>query len=94
MVMARVHVTSKEATGTVGKLSITSRGPYRVTKNHNNDSYSIQLFDNPQGVIRKFFAQDLYALPPQILPCDAIDLPYLRYFNTDLAPVNTPLSNS
>ena len=39
------------ASGTVEKNSITSRGPYRITEDHNNGSYSVQSFDNKQGVI-------------------------------------------
>ena len=90
MVMARVQVNSDKKAGKVGKLSIESRGPFRIMTDHSNGSYSVQPFDKPDSAIRKFLAQDIYALPPQILPCDPVDLPDLRYLNTDYAPVKHP----
>ena len=38
-------------------------------------------------------AQDMYASPPQILPCDDINLPDLRYLNSDYAPVKHPFKD-
>jgi hypothetical protein len=46
------------------------------------------------SAIRKFLAQDIYALSPQILPCDPVDLPDLRYLNTNYAPVKHPFKAS
>lgn len=83
MVMARVHVNSNTKTGVVGKLSIESRGLFKVTINHGNGSYTVVPLDKPNEATRKFLAQDMYTLPPQILPCNQIDLPYLRYMNTN-----------
>ena len=94
MVMARVQVNSNAKTGVVGKLSIESRGPFRVVTNHGNGSYTVKPFDKPNGAERKFLAQDMYALPPTILPCDQIDLPDLRYMNTDFAPVAHPFKDA
>ena len=62
--------------------------------NHGNGSYTDIPFDKPNGAERKFLAQDMYALPPQILPCDQIDLPDLRYLNTDFVPVAHPFKDS
>ena len=38
--------------------------------------------------------QDIYALPPHILPCDDFDLPDLRYLNTDFTPVKHPFKDN
>ena len=40
------------------------------------------------------FPQLLYMLPPQIPPCDYIDLSNLRYLNTDFAPVKHPFKDN
>lgn len=91
MVMARVQVQSDKAAGVFGKLLIESRGPFCGVEDHGNGSYSVQQFNKPQNVIRNFLAQDIYAVPPQILPCDLIDLPDLRYIHADYAPVKYSL---
>ena len=90
MVMARVQVKSSAAQDKVGKLSIESRGPFKITEDHNNSSYTMVPFDKPDGAPRKYMAQDIYALPPQILPCNDIDLPDFRYLNSDCVPVKHP----
>lgn len=51
-------------------------------------------FDKPDTVSKKFLAYDLYVLPPQILPCDEIDLVDLMYLNTDFASVTHPFKTS
>ena len=94
MIMARVQVNSNAKTGVVGKLSIESRGPFKVAIDHGNGSYTVVPFDKPNGTKRKFLAQDMYALPPQILPYDQVDLPDLRYMNNDFAPVTHPFKDS
>lgn len=94
MVMAHVQVQSDKDKQVVGKLSIEARGPYRIVEDHGNGSYSVQQFDKPDVVIRKFMGQNLYALPPQILPCDDIDLPDFCYLNSDFAPVKHPFADS
>ena len=93
MVMARVQVQSKAATGIVGKLFIQSRGPYKVIEDHNNGSYLVKSFDKLDATSGKFLAQDLYALPPQILPCDEVDLVDLRYLNIDFTSVAHPFKS-
>ena len=92
--MARVQVQSSKDKQVVGKLSIEARGPYRIVEDHGNGSYWVQKFDKPDGVLRKFMGQDLYALPPQILPCDDIDLPDFRYLNSNFTPVKHPFKDS
>lgn len=87
MVMARVQVKSDNKTSTVDKLSIEPPGLFRIVTDHNNGLYLVQPFDKSDSAIRKFLAQDMYELPPQILPCDPIDIPDLRYLNTEYAPV-------
>ena len=51
-------------------------------------------FDKSDAASRKFLAQDLYALTPQILPYNEVDLVDLRYLNTDFAPVAHPFNSS
>ena len=87
MVMDRIQVNSNAKDGVVGKLSIEARGPFRIIEDHKNVSYSVKPFDKANGAIRRFMAQDIYALPPQILSCDDIEFPDLRYLNNDFAPV-------
>ena len=94
MVMVHVQIKSFKETGTVGKLAIEARGPFRVLEDHGNGSYSVQPFNKPDSAVRNFFAQDMYALPPQILPCADINLPYIRYLNTDFAPVKHPFKDN
>ena len=88
MVMACVQVQSKAAKDTVGKVSVLSRGPDKITEDHGNGSYSVQPFDKPDAAIRKLLGQDLYALPSQILPCNEVDLVDLRYLKYVFAPVD------
>ena len=94
MVMARVEVQSSAKNEVVGKLAIESRGPFRIITDHDNGSYTVQPFDKPDAATRKFMAQDLYALPREILPCDDIDLPDFRYLNNDFAPVKHPFKDA
>lgn len=94
MVMALVHVTSKVANGVVGKVDIKARGPFCIIEDHYNGSYSMHPFNKSDSVIIKFMAQDLYILPPQILPCDDIDLPDFRYLNSDFAHIKHPLKDT
>ena len=54
--MVRVQVNGNAKTGVVGKLSIESRGPFRVTMDHVNGSYTVVPFDKPNGAARKFLA--------------------------------------
>ena len=37
---------------------------------------------------------DLYLLPPQILPCEHIDTPNLRFLNSDFAPLRHPFGDN
>ena len=63
MVMARV-VQSDKYSGIINKLSINSRGPFRVIEDHNNGLYYVQLFGKPEGAVTKFLAHFFYTLPP------------------------------
>lgn len=94
MVIACVRVNSKADIIAVGKLSIVSRGPFKIVEDCSNGSYSVQPFDKPDAAIRKFLGQDLYALPPQILSCDEVDLVDLRYLNSDFTAVQHPFKQA
>ena len=85
--MTRVQVNRSANTSVIVKLAIESRRPFKIAINYGNGSYTVKPFEKPNGTDRKFLAQDMYAFPPQILPCDQIDLPYSRYMNTSFAPV-------
>ena len=75
-------------------MFIEARWPFRVVENHGNVTYSVQPFDKPDSVVRKFQTQDLYALPLQYIPCDDVDLPDFRYLNTDFTPVKHPFKDN
>lgn len=62
MVMDRVQVKSSSTTGVVRKLAIEARGPFRITTDHGNGSYSVKPFDKPDAPSKKFMAQDIYML--------------------------------
>ena len=94
MVMARVEVKSSKSLGTVGKLDIEDRGFLQVLEDHGNVSYSVQHFDKPSSAVRKFLAQDMYGLPPQILPCPYIEWSDFRYLNTYVVPVQQPFKDN
>ena len=87
-------MTSKAANDVVGKLAIEVRGPFRIMKDHSNGYYSMQPFNKPDSAISKFMAQDLYALPPQIFPCDEIDLPDFCYLNSYFSPIKHPFKDT
>ena len=94
MVKARITVNNSIEKGVVEKLALEARGPFRVVEDHGNGSYSLQLFDRPNGTLWKFQTQDMYALPPQILPCDDIDLVDFCYLNTYFMPVKHPFKEN
>ena len=45
-------------------------------------------------VLRKFMTEDLYMLPPAILPCEHLDTPDIQYLNGDFAPIKHPFDNT
>ena len=54
----------------------------------------MQPFTEPDSVVKKFQTQDIYALPPQIFPCNDFDLPDFRYLNSNFFPVKHPFKDN
>lgn len=95
IVMARVAVQSDKSKQKVTKLIYKSTGPYVIAEDINLGSYMCRKYGRPNGALSKFMTEDLYLLPPQIMPCDEVDTPNLRYLNTDFAPnLKHPFSKS
>ena len=86
IVMARVAVQSDKSKNKVAKLVYKSKGPYVIVEDTKLGSYMCRKYGRPNGALSKFLTEDLYLLPPLILPCDEVDTPDLRYLNTDFAP--------
>jgi len=67
IVTARVQVRSTSSTGTVGKLSYQSRGPFKITQKTDNGAYLVQKLDKSEdSPTSKFHGSDLYLLPPAL----------------------------
>ena len=93
--MARVAVQSDKSAQKVAKLVYKSKGPFVIVSDTGFGSYLCRKYGRPNGKTRKYLTEDLYLLPPQILPCDEIDTPDLRYLNSDFAPhLKHPFHNS
>ena len=84
--MARVAVQSDSCQNKVAKLVYKSRGPYVVVNDTGLGSYACRKYGKPQGTLSKFLTDDLYLLPPQLLPCNEVDMADLRYFNSEFTP--------
>ena len=93
IVMERIVVNSKSDEERVQKLVYQSRGPYVVINDTSNGAYEVRRFGKPNGALHKFLTDDLYLLPKQLLPCEHLDTPDMRYLNSDFAPVNHPFGN-
>jgi hypothetical protein len=92
IVMGRVAVQSSKEKGVIQKLVYQSRGPYVIERVIGYDTYYVRRYGKPQSALQKFMSSDLYLLPPQILPCEHVDTPTLRYLNSDFAPLRHPFS--
>ena len=92
-VMGRVAVQSKKSIQRVGKLVYQSKGPFVVVEDTGNDAYLVRRYGKPNGPLMKYMTQDLYLLPPTILPCEHMDTPDMRYLNSDFAPQNQPFGD-
>jgi PAS domain-containing protein len=92
VVMVRVQVQSNANLDRVAKLSYRLRGPMIVKEVLGNGAYSVTRLDNPDGLQRKYHAQDLSLLPPVLWPVEPLDGPDLRYLNSNHAPLPHPLA--
>lgn len=77
----------------VGKSGYQDRGRFLVLENTNHGSYIVRKLDEPSAKKNKFMSEELYFLPPCILPCDPIDSPDLRYVNSSSLLIVRPLKN-
>ena len=94
IVMGRVAVQSKASRGVVGKLVYQSRGPFIVIEDAGRSTYKVRKYGKPNSPLSKFMAEDLYLLPPQILPGEYIDTTDMRYMNFEFAPQNHPFTKT
>ena len=92
VVMVRTVVHSNKSKGVVGKLVYQTRGPYVVVDKSSEITYNCKKYGKPGAIVKKFRTEDLYLLPPQILPCDSADTADLWYLHSDFAPLSHPFS--
>mmetsp|Transcript_30102 Transcript_30102/g.28997 ORF Transcript_30102/g.28997 Transcript_30102/m.28997 type:complete len:86 (+) Transcript_30102:3-260(+) len=50
--------------------------------------------EKPDSALRKFMTEDVYILSPDILPCEHLDTPDMRYINSDFTPDKYPFDNT
>ena len=94
IVMARVAVQSNKSAGRVAKLVYQSRGPFIVVEPTGFSSYQVRRYGKPESALRKFMTEDLYMLPPAIMPCANSDTSDMRYINSDYAPIKHPFDDN
>ena len=94
IVMGRVSVQSSIEKGVSQKMVYQSRGPFVIERVTGYDTYYVRRYGKPQSPLQKFMSCDLYLLPPQILPCQHVDTPTLRYLNSDFAPLKHPFGRN
>jgi len=94
VVMGRIAVQSKSTKGIVGKLVFQTRGPFVIIEKTQGSSYTVRAYGIDNGHTQKFQTEDLYLLPKEILPCEHLDLPDMRYMNFDFAPTNHPFGKA
>lgn len=94
IVMGRIAVQSNSSKGVVGKLVFQTRGPFVVLEKTQGSSYMVRQYGIDDGPKQKFQTEDLYLLPKEILPCEHLDLPDMKYMNFDYAPINHPFGKA
>ena len=90
IVMARREVMSDKTKNRVGKLTYQVSGPFRVTRSTGHGSYYARKLKNKNSVEHTFMAEDLYPLPPSLLPCNPIDEADIRYLNNSHPLITHP----
>ena len=91
VVKAHVQVQSNSEKGDVKKLSYQARGPFRIIKVLDANSYIVQRYNDPSSASRKYKGTELYLLPPSLFPHEPLDTMDERYLNSSFAPVVSPL---
>ena len=90
VVMTRREVMSDKAKNKVGKLTYQVSGPFVITKATGHGSYYARKLKDKNSAEQKFMAEDLYPLPPSLLPCDPIDGADVRYLNHSHPSITHP----
>ena len=91
VVMARREVQSNKSTNKVGKLCYQVRGPFVIVKPTGTGGYMVTKFGKSDGPKLRYIAEELYALPPTLLPCDLVDGSDIKYLNHSHPSVLNPL---
>ena len=92
VVVARREVFSDKAKHRVGKLQYQISGPFVITRATGHGSYFARKLQNKTGTEQKFMAEDLYLLPPTLLPCEPIDGADIRYLNYSHPTITHPFA--
>ena len=90
VVMARREVMNDKAKNKVGKLTYQVSGPFVITKATGHGSYYARKFKDKNSAEQKFMVEDLYPLPPSLLPYDPIDGANVRYLNHSHPSITHP----
>ena len=57
-------------------------------------AYMVRRYGKPDSALRKFMTEDLYMIPPAILPCKHFDTPDMRYLDSNFFPIKHPFDNT
>ena len=90
VVMARQEFMSDKTRNKVGKLTYQVSGPFVITKATGHGSYYARKFKDKNSAEQKFMVEDLYPLPPSLLPYDPIDGANVRYLNHSHPSITHP----
>jgi hypothetical protein len=93
IVLARVQVQSNAAKNRVGKLSYTTRGPFRITRVTGHNAYDMVPLNKPDAAPLRYISSQLSPLPAGLLPCQPVDAPDLWFLNQSDAPTLHPLEH-
>ena len=88
--MGRVAVQIKKSAQRVGKLVYRSKGPVVAIDDTGNSNYMVRRYGKPNSPMHTYMTHDLYMLPPNVLPCEQMDTPDMRYLNSGFAPIKQP----
>ena len=93
VVKTHVQVKFVVKKGMVSKLGYKSKGMFVITSNLGNNSFEVQLYDNPKSAPRKYKNKELYILLPALFPSRPLDTIDQRDMESGHAPIVNPLKN-
>ena len=85
VVKVHVQVHTNTDKNIVWKLAYQVKGPYRVVKVLDANSYLVQRYSDLEGPTRKYKGTKLYLLPPMLFPnhpLDTMDVQYITEKNS------------